>query len=253
MSRIKAIFRQPHLLVFFFVFMAVALVFYSGLRASASKKKDNAQVKSLAPYLTVVDVQVHENHVLLSLRNDYDKTITAFSVSSSGVITRNEMLDSEHVIAPGSITKGEYELPSPSRPDKGLTILAAVFEDGTSDGGHIFIQQILDARAGKQSQLARILSILEETAITSKNIDSKEKWQTVRLRIAQLPDCEKNRSFEFCAAFKDEKELALHKIKQLEQVRQERGDEVAQQVMSSIKERYERKNSMIQRALEQVQ
>lgn len=252
MSRIKAISRQPYLLVFLFVFMAVALVFYSGLRASASKKKINFQVKSLAQYLTIVDVQVQGNHVLLSLRNNYDKAITAFSVSSSGVITRNEMLDSEYVIAPGSIYKGEYELPQSSRPEDGIAVLAAVFEDGTTDGDHIFIQQILDARAGNQVQLARILSLLEETAITLKKVDSKEKWRTVRLRIAQLPDCEKNRSFEFCAAFNDERELALHEIRQLEQIRQEQSDEVAQQVMSRIKERYERRNILLQRSLKQV-
>jgi hypothetical protein len=224
-----------------------------GLRANASKKKINFPVKSLAPYLTIVDLKVHKNYVVLSLRNDYKKTITAFSLSSSGVITRNEMLDTEYVIAPGTTTVGEYELPSTSQPENGITILAAVFDDGTTDGGQKFIQQILDARAGTQAQLARIFSIFEENYAVLKRSDLKDKWQTISLRIAQLPNCETNRSFEFCAAFNDEKEVALRKIKQLEQIQQEQGDEAVQQIMSHIKERYERKSLMLQQSLKQIQ
>lgn len=254
MKKIKLIAMKPYLLIFFCVCLVVVLSsFKLGIfKASAYKKKINFPVKSLLPNLTIVDVKVQGSIVLLSFRNDYSKTITAFSVSSSGVITRNEMLDSEYEIIPGSINTGEYELPLPSRPEKGMTLLAAVFEDGTTDGDPEFIRQILDARAGEQAQLTRILSLLEETSIPLKKVDTKEKWQTLRLKIAQLSDCEKGKSFEFCAAFNDEKELALRKVKQLEQIQKDRGDEVAQSVLAHIRERYERNNIMIQLSLKQV-
>jgi hypothetical protein len=113
MNRIKAMAVKPYILVFLVVCMAVALSAFriGGLRAGTSKKQINFPVKSLVPKLTVVDVKVQHNLDFLSLRNDYDKTITAFSVSSSGVITRNEMLDSEEVIPPGITKVGEYEPP----------------------------------------------------------------------------------------------------------------------------------------------
>jgi hypothetical protein len=253
MTRFKAMTRTRYLFAFLFICVAVGFVSSSGLRASASKKRINFSVKSLVPNLAIVNLQVHKNHVLLSLRNDYEKAITAFSLSSSGVITRNEMLDSEQVIAPGSTNIGEYELPSASGPESGITILAAVFEDGSAVGGDRFIQQILDARAGNYAQLARILPILDETYSALKKAYLKGEWQTISHRVSRLPECEKNRSFEFCAAFNDEKELALRKISQLEQARIEKGDEVVEQMMTHIKERYERRNIMLQRSLKQLQ
>ena len=163
------------------------------------------------------------------------------------------MLGSEYVISPGSTNTGEYEWPSPSRPENGIAVMAAVFEDGTTDGDPEFVKQILDARAGKQAQLARILPILEEAFITLKEAGSNQKWQTIQLKIAQLPDCEKRKSFEFCAAFKDEKELALREVKQVEQIKKDRGDDVAQAMISHIKERYEESNIMLRLSLKQVQ
>jgi hypothetical protein len=251
----KSIAARSYVLVFFAVSMVVVLSAFriGALSAGASKRQVDFPVISRVPKLTVVNLKVHGEAVLFSVRNDYDKTITAFSVTSSGVTTRNEMLGSDYVIAPRSTNTGEYELPSPSRPENGIAVMAAVFEDGTTDGDPEFVRQILDARAGKQAQLARILPILEEASITLKDAGSNEKWQTIQLRIAQLPDCEKRRSFEFCAALNDEKELALREVKQVEQIKKERGDEVAQAIISHIKERYERSNIMLQLSLKQVQ
>lgn len=251
----KPIAARSYVLVFLAVSMVVILSAFriGALSAGASKKQVDFPVKSLVPKLTVVNLRVHRDAVLLSVRNDYDKTITAFSVISSGVTTRNEMLGSDDVIAPGSTNTGEYELPSPSRPENGIAVMAAVFEDGTTDGDPEFVKQILDARAGKQAQLARIIPILEGASIALKEAGSSQKWQTLQLQIAQLPDCEKRKSFEFCAALNDEKELALRKVKQVEQIKRDRGDEVAQAIISHIRERYERSNIMLQLSLKQVQ
>jgi len=251
----KSIAARPYVLVFFAVSLVVVLSAFriGALSAGASKRQVDFPVKSLVPKLTVVNLKVHGEAVLLSVRNDYDKTITAFSVTSSGVTARNEMLGSDYVIAPQSTNTGEYGLPSASGPENGIAVMAAVFEDGTTDGDPEFVKQILDARAGKQAQLARILPILEEASITLKEAGSSQKWQTIQLRIAQLPDCEKRRSFEFCAALNDEKELALRKVKQVEQINRDRGDQVAEAIISHIRERYERSNIMLQLSLKPVQ
>jgi hypothetical protein len=245
----KPIGARSYVLVFFAVSLVVVLSAFriGALSAGASKKQVDFPVKSLVPKLTVVNLRVHRDAVVLSVRNDYDKTITAFSVTSSGVTARNEMLGSDYVIAPGSTNTGEYGLPSASGPENGIAVMAAVFEDGTTDGDPEFVKQILDARAGKQAQLARIIPILEGASIALKEAGSSQKWQTLQLQIAQLPDCEKRKSFEFCAALNDEKELALRKVKQLEQIKRDRGDEVAQAIISHIRERYERSNTHAER------
>ena len=242
-----------------FIFLAVCVVVLvsastiSTSRAVAYKRQVDFPVKSFVPGLTIVGVKIRHDFVLLSLKNDYDKTITAFSVSSSGVIARNEMLNSEYIIAPGSINSGEYELPTLSSREEGIRVLAAVFEDGTTDGVPRFINQILEARAGKQAQMARILPILEDISLTLRKVNSKQERQSIQLRISQLLDCDGGRSFEFCAAFRDEKELALRKLRQFEQIQKDRGEEVAEALISHMKEQYERNNIVLQRSLKQVQ
>lgn len=114
-------------------------------------------VRSFVPNLKVVDTHVQNGAVRLSLRNDYNKIITTFVVSSSRIITRSELIDTDQVMAPGATETMLYELPSSPLPEYATTLLAVVFDDGTTDGNPTFINQVLDARAGTKAQIDRIL------------------------------------------------------------------------------------------------
>ncbi|HST22232.1 MAG TPA: hypothetical protein VLR90_14000 [Blastocatellia bacterium] len=251
MKGIKSIVLKPYLLIWLCFCLGLFFLFlrFEPFKANASKKQVSFAVKNLVPELTVIQTEVQGDMVLLSLRNDSKKSITAFSVSSSNIITRNELLDTDKIIAPGDINIGAYELPLTSSPKNGLTVLAVVFDDGTTSGDPEFIRQIIDARAGEQAQMTRMSPILQEALVSLKNVNPEQKWKTLKLRIAQLPNCEDGKSFEYCAALHDAKELLLDKIMQLEQIQQERGDDIAQQVMTHIKERYKRKSILLQHSL----
>ena len=251
MKKIKAIALKPYVLIWLGVCLGLFFLFLrlESFKANTSKKQVNFAIKNLVPELTVTQTEVQGDMVLLSLRNDSKKSITAFSVSSSNIVTRTELLDTDKVIVPGNTNTQLYELPLLSKPESGLTVLAAIFDNGTTSGDPEFIRQIVDARAGEQAQMTRMSPILQEALVTLKNVNPEQKWKALKLRIAQLPDCEDGKSFEYCAALNDEKELLLDKIMQLEQIQQERGDDVAQQVMIYIKERYERKNILLQNSL----
>jgi hypothetical protein len=243
------------MLVLFCVCLVVFLSSFKlgGFRASTSKRQVDFPVKSLVPDFKIVRVEVQGNVVRLSLRNDYDKAITAFSVSSSNIITRKELVASHRVIAPGATETDRYELPSLSEPNKGLIVLAAVFDDGTTAGEFKYINQILDARAGTQAQVNRILPILEDALPTRKNAGIPPQWQTLKLRIEQLPESEEGKSFEFQAALHDAKEIAIAKIKEIEDAQQNTGESRAQQILAFIVEEYKRRNAQIQGSLNQRQ
>src|ERR1700754_1041648 len=102
MKRIKAIVQKPYFLVFSSVciFLILSSFRLGVFKASTAMKQVNFPVRSLVPNLAVVDVKVEEHNVLLSLRNDSDKAITAISLSSSEVNYRSEWIDTERVKAP---------------------------------------------------------------------------------------------------------------------------------------------------------
>lgn len=234
---------KAYSLAFIAICMVLALSSFNRgfFRASASKKQINFPVKTLVPNLTIVDVRVERDLVVLSVRNDYSKNITALAVSSSGITTRTEMIGTDGILAPRATKTDSYERPSPSSPEFGITVQAAVFEDNTADGSPEYIKQIFDSRAGEKRQIDRILPILQDS-MDVLSVPSKQKWQLIRSRIAQLPDLEEGESFEFRTGLANAKNLALLKINDLEQLQRKRGDDTARQAWANTTERYERKS-----------
>src|SRR6185503_10976651 len=105
MKKIKAITQKPYLLIFscICIFIILSAFKLGAFRASTSKNQVDFPVVSLVPDLVVVDVNILDKYaVLLSLRNDSSKTITAISISSSGVNYRSDFIDTADIIAPGA-------------------------------------------------------------------------------------------------------------------------------------------------------
>jgi hypothetical protein len=249
MKKLKNRAIKPYVFTGFFICLLLILgSFKTGvLKGSIAKKQSNFPIQSRVPNLTIVDTSINDDTVLVTLRNDSSKTITAYSASSDGPIYRNELLDTTSVILPGTMFTDGYGPPRSNH--KGIFILAVVYEDGTTEGVPKFINQILDARAGKQAQLQRILPIFEDGLVDAKNATFKQKWQTNALKIQNLPNRETGKSFEYNAALEDEKNLALIKVQQFEQIEQQEGEAKAREELIYIKEDYERKNQTLRNLL----
>jgi len=255
MKKIKAITQKPYLLIFscICIFIILSAFKLGAFRASTSKNQVDFPVKSLISNLTIVDVDVKSEKVFLLLRNDSDKTITAISLSSSGVNYRSELIDTDAIITPGAEHIEQCGLPSPTSPEKGITVLAVVYEDGMSDGDAKFAKQIFDVRQGTQAQLARILPFLREIAATPKSTRLMQKREAIQIKLEQLTEDEAGKSFEFCVGLHDAKELVIDKLKQLEQLEQEKGEDAARQLLPHIVEKYEKRNLSILNSLKRVQ
>ncbi|MEN3331554.1 MAG: hypothetical protein V7641_919 [Blastocatellia bacterium] len=255
MKKIKLIARKPYFLVFscICIFIFLSSFKLGVFRASTSKKQVSFPVISLVPNLVIADVKVENDHVLLSLRNDSDKAITALSWSSSEVIYKSEMIGSDDTIAVGATKVKSCGLPSPTSHEKGITILAVVYEDGTSDGDAKFVKEIFAERAGEQEQLARILPLFRDTLVTRKNMSLMQKREVVKLKLEQLPVHEEEGwSLAFRTGLHNEKERAMNNLKQLEQVENERGEDIARKALLLIIDRYEKRNLAILNSLKQV-
>jgi hypothetical protein len=254
MKKIKLIALKPYLMVFscVFIFTLLSSAKLGIFKASTSKIQADFPVRSLVPSFVITEVKIQNGNVLLSLRNDSNKTITAFSWSSSDVIYRSEMVGSANPIAPGAIKEKLCGLPSPTSSEKGITILAVVYEDGTSDGVAKFVKQILDERAGTQAQISRILPLFRDALATPTSKRLMKKREEIKLKLEQLPEDEEGQSLEFRIGLHNEKERAIDSLKQLEQIEQERGEEIARQTLPHIVNGYEKRNLAILKSLKQA-
>lgn len=252
MKKIKAIARKPYLLAFSFICMFLLLSSFKLGAFNTSKKQVDFPVTNLVPKLAIVGIDIQDHYVILSLRNDSDKNITAFSLSSSGVNLRAEMIGTDRVMLPGDVHSKLCGLPSPKSPEKGITILAVVYEDGTWEGDDKYVRQIFDARAGTQAQLARILPLFRDALTTPKNMRLMQKREMIKVKLEQLTDEEEGKSFEFRMGLHDEKERAINNIKQLEQIEQEKGEDTARRVLPYIVNNYEKRSVAILNSLKQV-
>jgi hypothetical protein len=255
MKKIKAFTQKPYLLIFLCVCIFIILSAFKlgAFRASTSKNQVDFPVTTRVPTIAILDVKVDDHSVYLLLRNDSDKAITAISLSSSGVNYRSDLINSNNIIASGASYTERCGLPSSTGTEKGITVLAVVYEDGTSDGTPEFVGQILDARAGAQAQLARILPLLREIAATPKSMRLMQKREAIKLKFEQLPEEEQGKSFAFCVGLHDAKELAIDKLKQLEQIEQEKGEDAARQILPRVVNSYEKRNLSISNSLKRVQ
>jgi hypothetical protein len=132
----------------------------------------------------------------LSLRNGYDKTITAWAVSVNGLQTQADFIYSEGEdppgIAPGGVFVRKFGYVSPpGDPDAAIrqgfdiAALAVVFDDKTGDGDQVLVRAFLRQRVEAKKQLTRIVDILNAALDSQEGID-EARFQGLKSRIEAL-------------------------------------------------------------------
>jgi hypothetical protein len=127
---------------------------------------------------TVADIKkISDNLFEITYRNDYSKRITGFEVSVGGMRVQTELIlggDETQFILPGKSFKETYPAQEGVE-ERGLRILAVVFDDGTGEGDITYIKEITDYRIGMRAEHQRVLTKL------GKVIGSKDKDIAVAL------------------------------------------------------------------------
>src|SRR5690348_3837688 len=144
------------------------------LKGDVAKTQVNIQVQSRVPNVTVVDSTVTNESVQMTFRNDSPKTINATVIGkTNGATVRTEYLNTPEVIPSGATFVTQYYLPD--KTTKVVYLLAAAYDDGTSDGIPKYVKEIQDTRAGKQAQLERILPIFQDS-VAAQSSNPEEQW-----------------------------------------------------------------------------
>jgi hypothetical protein len=141
-------------------------------KASASPKE--LKVISRTQGNEVLTAEILNNQMRIRLKNNHKDTITAFAISFTDTVIKEDFAYSEvHFgIEPGDTFQTDYAVsPSPigSEPPT-LYLLTVLLKDGTKDGDSQVAQGIKDKRLGDKIQILRTLRILEKEGQSRKEL-----------------------------------------------------------------------------------
>lgn len=211
MKRSKAFPRSPGVVPVITLVSTFALFLGMGAAArksgNAPRKQDGTpQIQSITPRVqnktrSFELTQVKDNRAVdeggptLSLRNGYDKNITACAVSVNGLIGQIDFVYSDGQdqsgIAPGAVYTRRFSYARSVNPAvaarQGLDInvLAVVFDDRSGDGDEKAVAGILEQRLRSKRLLTRIVDLLDEDLNSLRTIDDT-LFDELRSRISSL-------------------------------------------------------------------
>jgi hypothetical protein len=170
--------------------------------------------------LTIIRLEknIERKELLVVLRNDYPKIVTAYNVSVGEGTIQTECLageDSRGVLAPGEERTEIYPLQT-GLDRLGIRILAVVFDDNTSDGDPEYFLEIQQSRSGRKMQREHQLRLLRKVL---KMPDDEMPIALARLEeeISPLSEIEmKKLPVLVEVGLRGERELFLRKMKRLQ-------------------------------------
>lgn len=256
MRTVVMMYRSP-----IFVFLVIAglcgaLWLGSGKTKSQSKhlqpKGNGVTVSNHTQAFQVVNATNDGNTIQLSLRNGYSKAITAFIVSGDdGSSVQVDFSSVDSLIAPGeTYNYGEatanllsHSGAEQSRPK--ISILAVLFEDGSSDGDNKVVRDIKNRRLGEKIQLMRILPLLEE-ALGVEDSELPVSIERLKARISALPDKpQKGESPEIMGGLHHGKQYIYAKLERLKQLQDENDVVNLRTELTKIKHRYKKETTKL--------
>jgi hypothetical protein len=213
-----------------------------GLSAYFSHKTSSQgpllQLSNRTNSFEVAKVERNREGVRLTLKNNYNKTITAYAISAGGKSHNLRELSSEKLLTPGSTL--DHDLKIQERRNAGnITILAVVFEDKTSDGDAAVAKEISDYRLGKKTQYDRIIPILKRVLATRDN-EMQSALEEAQTAIHALPSDSADKPHFIIAGLSDAKASILMDLEEFKKLRQTEGNSILRERIGLIKRSLQR-------------
>lgn len=211
---------------------------------SRSQDRSSPQIDNRTRGLIVTNVATENSSVRLTLRNDYDKSIDGYIISTSPK-GKNEvdLTIGEKVIKPGESIdfNGSYSLPdNPAASQARITVLAVFFTDHSSDGDAVAIKEMEERRRGTKIQLGRIVPLLKASQYKSGSFS--EAVAALKTEISALSDTE-NESDKWTTrrGLRAAKEDLLRDLGEVEAALNAGNDAKAQRFFQELVERHQKR------------
>lgn len=203
-----------------------------------STTRSDIKIINKTTTLEVVSLQRTEhNHLVVQLKNVSSKDLNGYAVAlKSGRITV-DISSGDRVISPGQTD--DLEIPFDSSPPD-LTILAAMFADGSIEGDHVIAAELKEWRWGLKKQLTRALSLLEAT-LESSDVDNAMALDRLESQFSSLSLESDTASPHSAGGSQNARNTLRTEIQILRERRQRNGALMQRQRLLDLKDRIERR------------
>jgi len=225
MSRTSTSFRKTFL-TFSLISVSCLLLLVSNYSTTTGRggQDNRPQIINLTTGFHPAGLTDKGGHYILLLKNNYSKNINGYviGIGARGKVTVDLTIGT-HAITPGNVEEQRIpysNLKASSEggvPETNITILAVLFEDGTSEGAAPAIAEIKERRAGAKIQLKRMLPLIQGL-LTSRGQAKPLTLGQVKEQIALLPEqAEEAMSPQGKQGLHDAKQDVLMSLQELEQ------------------------------------
>lgn len=168
----------------------------SSAQSKIEPDKSDIKVFNEIKELQIVDSKIKGSRFLITVRNNTDKVINSFYLTTGDASYHMELLysDVQDAVAPAADYNLFVDLDNNLKLS-GVKIRAIVFEDGTGSGEPSFIQEIKDKRYGEKLELTNGKQLLENLSL-SLNTNPLGKLEELKEKISSFSPSDKERERE---------------------------------------------------------
>jgi hypothetical protein len=203
--------------------LALLVSNYSATRGS-NGQQDRPQIINQTTRFQPSSLSDKDGDYIILLKNNYTKNINGYviGIGASGKVTVDLTIGSR-AITPGDVAEERIPISNlrasseGDEPHPSITILAVLFEDGTSEGAAPAIAEIKEKRAATKIQLKRVLPLIQNL-LSPPGSSKLITLDQLKEQIASLPEgAEDAASPHAKRGFRSAKEDALTNLQNLEQ------------------------------------
>lgn len=220
-------------------------VYSSGLprQDNVPAKEKPLKINNNTQSLQVVDVQRNGQEARLLLRNNSNKDIAAFKISTASY---GIMLDfTPDLFNAGTDFVRSLTIPETEDAVDEVSIVAVLFDDQTGDGNPMVVRQMMERRKGEKLQLLKILPLIDSVLIAPKEQFS-ERLDAAEKAAIELPDSLNSAdSVHFRAGLHDAKERILSDLRTAKILQKDPSGTIQDSQLRYLKDHYARKISKL--------
>ncbi|MDQ1592285.1 MAG: hypothetical protein QOG71_2912 [Pyrinomonadaceae bacterium] len=210
--------------VLVFVSCLILLVSNYSITKGSGVQENRPQVINRTSGFQPSSLTEKDGDYIMLLKNNYNKNINGYIIGiGAGGKVSVDLTVGSRVIIPGHVAEERIPISNLRASSEGgtlhnsITILAVLFEDGTSEGIATAIAEIKERRAGAKIQLKRILSLIQDS-LASPSATKMITLTQLKGQIASLSEeAEDTTSTHSKKGFRTAKEDALINLENLEQ------------------------------------
>ena len=208
-----------------------------GTFSRQSPTKSDIKIINKTTTLELASIRATDhNHLVFVFKNLSSKDLNGYAIAVNGARITVDISSGDRAVNPGETDA--IEIPGDSSPPQ-VTILAAMFADGSIEGDPVVVAKLKEWRLGLKKQLTRALSVLNET-LESQDVNADAALDRLESQFSSFP-LESDNAQAPSRGLRDGRDDLMTDIQMLRERRHRQGSLNQEKRLLELKGRIERR------------